>query len=283
MKVSLSALYFCCLLFIVGTAAIGSAQYILPYDTLNKAAADSDTVTTTDTIEAKIFELESAEEPLDTSYVRPQPKLGKEPYAAQLQLANSWVRRLLFRGWLDTSHIGAFARYQLTAWSQGIGSYGPIEARITAYYLGQTEWMGNDAEWLQFAVQTMDEEPILIEYDLIVPSKQKVDEIYRALYRVDRDEVKAVDLNLPENVLDYDKSDQPSEEGLEDLEFYSGIFETEVFHGSGTNGADVYIYRADKMPPFGIVVLGYGDEGLTFTSSGNDASPRFYVPPPPSR
>ena len=89
---------------------------------------------------------------------------------------------------------------------------------------------------------------------------------------MDRGDVKTGNLNLPENVVDYDKLDDPSEEGLEDLEFYSGIFETEVFHGSGTNGADVYIYRADKMPPLGIVVLGYGD-----------AAPRFYAPPPPSK
>ena len=266
-------------ILLAGLVRPSSAQYILPYDTLNKDTAVSDTAAKTDTIDV---------EDIDASDTQGEPpaKSGGDAsgaQTAQIRLADTWVRRLLLRGWLDTSHIGAFARYQLTSWSQGIGSYGPIEARLTVYYLGSTEWMGNDAEWLQVAVQTMEDEPILIEYDLIVPAKQKIDEIYRVLYRVDRGDVKTGNLNLPENVVDYDKLDDPSEEGLEDLEFYSGIFETEVFHGSGTNGADVYIYRADKMPPLGIVVLGYGDEGLTFTSSGTDAAPRFYAPPPPSK
>ena len=103
------------------------------------------------------------------------------------------------------------------------------------------------------------------------------------LYRVDRGEVKSSNFSLPESVVDYDRLDEPVQEGLEDLEFYSGIFQTEVYRGSGTAGADVYIYRADKMPPLSIVALGYGEEGLTFTNSGTEASPRFYVPPPPGR
>lgn len=272
----------CCLLIAIllaGSVRPSLAQYILPYDTLNQDTVVSDTVAKTDTIDVEDID-ESA------SPAEPPRKRGAEPadpHAAQIRLADMWVRRLLFRGWLDTSHIGAFARYQLTSWSQGIGSYGPIEARITVYYLGSTEWMGKDAEWLQVAVQTINDEPILIEYDLIVPSKPKVDEVYRVLYRVDRDEVKTGSFNLPENIVDYDQLDMPSAEGTEDLEFYSGIYQTEVFHGSGTNGADVYIYRAEKLPPLGIVVLGYGNEGLTFTSSGSDAAPRFYSPPPPSK
>ena len=280
MKTLLLVVTACYLALFAGNANVCLAQYILPYDTLNQDTTIKDSADVTDTVDLDEDELESQDEQIN---VEPAPgTTPAEPHAAQLKLANAWVRRLVYRGWLDTSHIGAFARYQLTAWSQAIGSYGPIEARITAYYLGQTEWMGKDAEWLQIAVQTVDDEPTLIEYDLVVSSKAKVDEIYRALYRIDRGEVKAANLSLPDNVLDYDKLDEPSEEGLEDLEFYSGVFETEVFHGSGTNGADVYIYRADKMPPLGIVVLGYGDEGLTFSSSGTDASPRFYVPPPPS-
>jgi hypothetical protein len=262
------------------------AQYILPDDTLkqprdsNEVKSDSakDSTAVTDTLE-----VQDQSPLLDTNYVKPAPtdKTG-DPHSAVLSRVNTWVRRLLYRGWLDTSHIGVYARYQLTSWSPGIGSFGPIEAQITVYYLGSTEWMGKDAEWLQVAVQMMEEEPLLVEYDLIVPSKQKVDEIYRVLYRVDRGEVKTANLSLPETIMDYDRVDEPTQEGLEDLEFYSGIFQTEVFRGSGTDGADVYIYRAQKMPPLGIVVLGYGDEGLTFMSSGSDATPRFYVPAPPS-
>lgn len=279
-----SACFLLCALSLAFCAGSGMAQYILPYDTLDRDTAQTDSVIQTDTIDMGDVDFEAPDTAVDTGVVKPRRgETLPEPHAAQIKLADTWVRRLVFRGWLDTSHIGAFARYQLTSWSQAIGSYGPIDARVTVYYLGPTEWLGEDAEWLQVAVQTMEDEPILIEYDLIVSSKPKVDNIYRVLYRVDRGEVRAGNLTLPENIVDYDKIDEPTQEGLEDLEFYSGIFESEVFHGSGTNGADVYIYRADKMPPLGIVVLGYGDEGLTFTSSGTDAAPRFYVPPPPRR
>jgi hypothetical protein len=270
------------LAILLWTVNPGRAQYILPYDTLNRSAdtlqEEHDSLWVPDTLEVT-----EPEPPLDTNYVRPKPGQFADANENLLKQSNTWLRRLLFRGWLDTSHIGAFMSYQLTAWSPSIGSYGPVEARVTIYYLGPTEWMGKDAEWLQAAVQMLSEESRLVEYDLIVPSRSKITEIYRLLYRVDRGEVKSGSLDLPATVMDYDKLDDPIDEGLEDLEFYSGIYQTHLYHGSGSNGAEVYIYRADKMPPLGIVALGYGDEGLTYTSSGSDASPRFYVPPPPGR
>ena len=278
-----SRLLFCVGVLLGLSAPPSHAQYILPYDTLKRPPDTSevgkDTTVVTDTVEVS-----PEEAPLDTNYVKPRPsKTPAEPHAADISNATLWVRRMLFRGWLDTSHIGAYARYQLTSWSPGIGSYGPVEARVTIYYLGPTTWLGKDAEWLQAAAETMGDEPLLIEYDLIVPPKPKIDGVYRVLYRVDRGDVKTGNFGLPENMLDYDRLDEPQEEGLEDLEFYSGIYQTQVYHGSGTDGSVVYIFRADKMPPLGIVVLGYGDEGLTFQSAGSDASPRFYVPPPPGR
>lgn len=273
-----------CCLMLLGLSA--HAQYILPYDTL-KAPEDSlekdSTVDSTGLIVPDTVDVLEEAPVLDTNYVKPAPSSGPgEPHAASIKRATAWVRHLLYRGWLDTSHIGAYARYQLTAWSHATGSYGPIDAQVTVYYLGPTEWMGKDAEWLQIAMQTMDEDPVLLEYDVLVPSKQKVDEVYRVLYRVDRGAVKPGSLAVPESEVDYDRQDDPISEGLGDLEFHSGIFQAEVFHGAGNDGSDVYIYRADKMPPLSIVALGYGEEGLTFVSSGSDASPRFYVPPPPA-
>jgi len=139
-------------------APVGKAQYILPYDTLDQEQEELEG----DTIITDTLEVVEPEGQLDTNYVRPA-RTDADPDAMVVAKANLWIRRLLFRGWLDTSHIGAFARYQLTSWSPGIGSYGPIDARITVYYLGPTAWLGNDAEWLQVAVQTLNEEPTLIE------------------------------------------------------------------------------------------------------------------------
>lgn len=210
----------------------------------------------------------------------PQPT-GPSPEVV-LGQANAWLRRVLFRGTLDATHIGAYAQYQVTPWREDIGSYGAVLARLTVYYLGSTEWLGRDAEWLQAVYRTMDEEPTTIEYDIIVSSSSKIEEVKRLLYRIDHGEIHSESIAVPQGQLDYDVMDQPVSMGDEEVELYSGKFQSEKLRGSGFNGATVVLYRVQSLPPLGIVVLGYGEQGLTYTGGGSDATPRMNVPPPPS-
>lgn len=260
--------------FILAAIALRApAQYILPYDTIKPPAAD-----------VAVDSLENAERPPDTVQTAPPsppPAPGKSPAQLALEQGNLWLRRLLFRSHPDYTLVGAYTRYQLTDWREGIGSHGPVKAKLTVYYLGSSAWMGEDAEWLQAVYQTADAEPVRVEYDLLVPSARSIKEVFRLLYRIDRGELATASLALPEGTFDYDTGDKPRAEGLERVELYSGDYPTHRFRGSGFNGAEVLIYVGDDLPPLGIVRLGYGNEGLTVTGTGVELTPRFDVPPPP--
>ena len=156
-------------------------------------------------------------------------------------------------------------------------------AQITIQYLGSLTWLGKDAEWLQASVRVLDEEETNIDYDLIVPSAEKVTDIYRVLYRIDRGNIQTGSFVLPETVVDYDKIDQPQELDPKEIRLFAGTYETKVFSGSGSYGANVYIYRAQPLPPLGIVILGYGNYGLTLKKTGSNAAPRMNIPPPPQK
>jgi len=210
------------------------------------------------------------------------PEVSEAPNSGIVPTANMWLRRLLYRGTLDASEIGAYAQYQITPWDEKVGSYGAVEARLTVYYLGTSEWMGRDAEWLQAVYQTVEGEPTTVEYDLIVPSASPIKTIHRALYRVDGGETKSVNLGMSADQLDYDAADKPAEEGTEQIKLYSGTFTVDKLRGSGTDGSNVVMYRSKTVPPLDMVRLGYGDMGLTLTGTGSDAAPRWDVPPPPS-
>jgi len=209
------------------------------------------------------------------------PTESAQPAENVLEQANTWLRRILFRGELNSSYVGAYAQYQITSWREGIGSYGPVLAQMTVYSLGSTEYLGQDAEWLQAVYRTMDGEPTVIEYDLTVPPTAKVEKVYRALCRVDHGETRAVSLALPENQTDYDVADQATQMGEEEVRLYSGTYRTRVMRGSGFHGAPVVIYKSDDLPPLGIVVMGYGEQGMTYIGGGRDGTPVFPVPPPP--
>ncbi|MFZ5432657.1 MAG: hypothetical protein ACOZB3_02675 [Calditrichota bacterium] len=237
-------------------------QYILPQDT------------------ARIDTTQKVEQPVQEESLAPETIV---PPMSVLEDANTWLRRALFRGTLDATHIGAYAQYQITAWREGIGSYGPVLARLTIYYLGSSEWKGRDAEWLQAVYRTMDDVPTTVEYDLIVPSSSKIDEINRLLYRVDHDEIHSTSLAVKEGQLDYDIADQPVLVSEETVHLYADTFNTEKYRGSGFNGAEVVLYKVDKLPPLGFVMMGYGERGMVYTGGGSDATPRMNVPPPPSR
>jgi hypothetical protein len=197
--------------------------------------------------------------------------------------AQDWVHLLLFRGWLNPTLIGGYATYQLTAWGEGTGSYGPVDGKLTIQYLGSTEWLGHDAEWLQAAYYTMESEPELIEFDLIVPAMQRITEVYRAYCRIDRGDLQPVSFAVTAGQTDLEASDVLVESGPKSVRIYAGSFDCTAYRGTGEVGADVIVYRSASVSPLEVVVLGYGDEGLTYSSGGAEVTPRFKSPPPPPR
>lgn len=269
----------CCIALLIGTAHRTYAQYDLSPDTTKPEMQDAAQVAA-DSLKADSTREDTAR--LERADENANPVVTAAPTAGVVAQANTWLRRLLYRGALDATEIGAYAQYQLTPWDEKVGSYGPVEARLTVYYLGTSEWMGRDAEWLQAVYQTLEGEETMVEYDLIVPSSSEIKTVHRILYRVDRGEVKSMSFALPADQMDYDAADKPADEGAEQIKLYSGTYTIEKFRGSGTDGAGVVIYRSKTVPPLDVVRLGYGDEGLTLTGTGSDAAPRFDVPPPPS-
>jgi hypothetical protein len=279
-----------CLIFLLAGWLPLHAQYVLPQDKPKPRpkAAPVDT-TKADTTKPQadttkpVKQLEDEETSPESNAPEteaPAPTAANEA-TALLADANKWVRRLLFRGTLDATTIGAYARYQITDWTDGVGSVGPVLGRVTIYYLGSSVWEGKDAEWLQAMYESQGDVSGMVEYDLLVPSTSDIKDIYRALYRIDQGELHATTLGAGPNELDYDKADKPEPEGAVDIKLYSGSYQTEKFHGSGFDGANVEIYRTATIPPMGIVRLVYGDQALTYMAGGNDAAPRFDTPPPP--
>ncbi|RPH92839.1 hypothetical protein EHM69_11910 [candidate division KSB1 bacterium] len=258
-----------CLFLVLILSPAAHAQYILPYDTIGTAVADS-----TDSTKAAPQSVEDADQ--EQENIAPENPIINEK--AVVEQAVTWVRRLLFRSAFNMTEIGAFSQYQITSWSEGRGAYGPVEARITVAYLGTSGVNGKPAEWIQASYQTVDDEPFLVEFDLTVPSAPRINQIHRAFYRVNRDIVKSISFNLPANSVDQDSLDRPMSDGAEDVNLYSGSYHAEKFRGVGADGVDVVYYRVDSLPPLGILRLGYGDKVLTYTGGGSDAVSRFATP-----
>lgn len=261
----------CLIWFLVTCAA--RAQYILPYDTLGKASEDS--AASAAAAEEKKTQ-KAADEAIDQTEdsILATPKMTHQQL---LEMAEQWLRRLLYRGVLDTKTIGAYANYQLTAWSEAGGSYGPVEARVTVSYLGSLTQEGKTAEWLQAIFQAMDEDPMVVEFDFLVTATPEIREISRVYYRINRGAVQSTPFADPSG-MNMDSLDRAADEGPESVRLYSGNFEAEKYRGVGDEGQDVVIYRVPSVPPLGIVRLGYGDQGLTYIGGGNDAAARFLPP-----
>jgi hypothetical protein len=258
-------LCFACLsLIVIGSVTVARAQYILPQDTMQKAAEDS--------VAAPPPHEESTAE--DSVEAAP----AKISETALTAMAQTWVRRLLYRGALETKVVGAYAQYQLTAWSEISGSFGPVEARVTVSYLGSTKYKEKNAEWLQAIFQTMESEPQLVEFDLTVPAVPELRTVYQVYYRLNKGLIRETSFSLPEGAVDPDSSDRPVSEGADQVKLYAGTYEAEKYRGTGEGGVEVVIYRSPEVPPLGTVRLGYGDQGLTLTGSGDDAAPRFLPP-----
>jgi hypothetical protein len=208
------------------------------------------------------------------------PEAKNVPTTGVVAQANTWLKRLLFRGKLDATEIGAYAQYQLTEWGEKVGSYGNVQARLTIYYLGSSEWQGRDAEWLQAVFQTVEGEPTTVEYDLIVPSASEIKQVYRTFYRVDGGELQSITLGTGGDQPDFDAADQPTDEGTDRIRLYSGAYDVEKSRGTAINGGQVVLYHSKSVLPLGLVRLGYGDEALTLIGTGSDAAARFDAPPP---
>jgi hypothetical protein len=259
-----------CLICILGVKSAG-AQYILPHDTLNQAKEDSTAKGDSTAHPAAKKPAEQTEDPVAEAPPRMTDK-------QLLDMAGRWIQRMLYRGALDTKVIGAHATYQLTAWSEAGGSYGPVEARITVSYLGTISHQGKEAEWLQAIYQTMNDEQAVVEFDLTVAAAPDIKEIQRVFYRVDGGSVLPVSFSELYGAQNADSVDHAVDEGPDQVRLYAGTFEADKFRGVGDNGSDVVIYRAANVPPLGIVRMGYGDQGLTYISGGNNAAARFLPP-----
>ena len=257
------------LLTLTTLCGVSFAQYNIPADTLSKS--EDDTTQVKKPVKSN---------PIDEQEAQPK---SRENQDAARKFADDWIRRLLYRGWLDFSHIGGYSTYQLTDWNEGTGSYGPVQARIMIKYLGQSSWLGKDAEWIQASVEIEDEEPTVIDYDFTIPSSEKLQDIYSVLYRIDGGDVQTGSFALPDGQLDYDRADRPTSTIHKEVKMYSGTYQVEEFLGSGSNGAAVTIYRANDIQPIRVLMLGYGDKALTYIRGGSDATPRFSVPPPPGK
>jgi hypothetical protein len=209
----------------------------------------------------------------------PETVATTSPY----NLAKLWTRRLLLRGVLNTNHIGAYAEYQMTDWSLAGGSMGPVELNLKVVYLGPVSFMGQDADWVQVSALVLGETDTKIIFDFLLPSGDKHEGPLRSLAEEEGHPVREISFALPAGAPDYDALDNPRDIGEKLVELSHGKYPCRHFVGSGDNGEQVDLFLSPQVDPYGIVVMGYGDQGLTLTGKGSDATPLLDVPPPPSR
>ncbi|MFH1010382.1 MAG: hypothetical protein V1784_04005 [bacterium] len=233
----------------------------------------------------------------DPSLVRPDTSLSDTAEAIILEeavpetlagpsafeQAKLWTRRLLLRGVLNTNHIGAFAEYQLTDWSLVSGSMGPVRLNLKVVYLGSASFMGQEAEWVQASVRVFGETDTRILFDFLFPSRDKREAPLRTLVKEEGQSLREISLALPAGAPDYDAMDNPRDIGEKLIELSHGKYSCRHFRGAGDNGAEVHLFLSPEVNPYGVVVMGYGDEGLTLIRKGADATPLLDVPPPPTR
>lgn len=197
------------------------------------------------------------------------------------ELARRWIRRVMVRSVLNTNHIGGFAEYQLTEWSPAAGSMGPIRLNMKIVYLGSVVFTGQDAEWVQAVVRVLGESDRQITFDFVLPSDKQHRLPLRALVKEEGEPLREISFAASSSGLDYDAIDSPRDSGEELVELSHGKYLCHHFRGSGENGEPVDLFLSSEVKPYGVVVMGYGDEGLTLVRKGADATPLLEVPPPP--
>lgn len=213
-----------------------------------------------------------------------KPSVSPERKSSEFkEQALTWVRRLIYRGYLDDQTSGTSATYALTGWNETSGPYGSVIAHVTVVYLGSVSWVGKPAEWFQATYKSLDKERPSVDFDLVLAAGDKLGEAYRALWRLNKEELSAFSFALPGNEFDYDREDQPRAGEQTNLKLYSGDFPVTKYLGSGANGAKVIAYRGTDVPPLGLVRLGYGNNSLNLRDRASDVLPKLQVPLPTSR
>ncbi|MBU1935922.1 hypothetical protein KKG05_00855 [bacterium] len=205
------------------------------------------------------------------------------PKDESLEWSKLWARRLMLRGILNTNIIGAWTEYQLTDWSPERGSQGPIKLYLTVVYLGPILFLGEDAEWVQASVRVLDKMDKRLQFDLILPASEGSALPVRALVKEQGKDLREISFALDTKHVDYDALDNPRYVEEKVIELSHGKYTCGHFTGSGDNGARVELFLSPDVSPYGVVVMGYGTQGLTLIHKGTDVTPLLDVPPPPSR
>lgn len=208
--------------------------------------------------------------------------VGTSPSALKAE-ALMWVRRLVYRGYFDDETTGVTAVYALTAWKEASGPYGPVLGHVSVTYLGSVSWLGNSAAWIQATYKSFEPGRPSVDFDLIMERGEKLGKAYRALWRMNKEELTSANFNIQEGQYDIDRDDQPRSGDETELKLFSGTYPVTVYRGSGADGAKVVAYRGRDIPPLNLVRLGYGTHCLNLRDRANDVEPKFSVPLPTSR
>jgi hypothetical protein len=232
------------------------------------------TPTGEDTLQAPVDSIRVAK-PATPPPVDPIPQIKAD--------ALKWVRRLVYRGFLDEATTRVSATYALTDWAELSGPAGPVKAHLSISYLGSVSWLGQPAAWLQATFRSFEDERPAVDFDLVIEAGDKLAEAHRVLWRVNREEFTAAPFALQQGQFDYDREDAPRPGEATQLKLYSGTFPVTPYRGSGADGAKVIVYRTDDIPPLNVVRLAYGSECLSLRDRGVDVEPKFEVPLPTVR
>lgn len=197
--------------------------------------------------------------------------------------ALTWVRRLIYRGFLDDETTGTSATYALTEWSETSGPFGPVLAHVTVIYLGSVTWLGKPSAWFQATFKSFEDDRPSVDFDLVLSANGGLGEAYRSLWRLNKEELANCYFGPPTGQLDYDREDHPRAGEEQTLKLFSGEFLVTKYVGSGADGAKVVAYRGAGVPPLEIVRLGYGNYSLNLRDRASDVEPKFEVPLPTSR
>jgi hypothetical protein len=253
------------LALLLALCSVASAQYPVSLPTKTEDSLKTDSVAT-DT----------------TTLAAPKPSEFEQMSELKAN-ALKWVRRLVYRGFIDDQLTGTSATYALTEWKEASGPAGPVLAYVTVVYLGAVSWLGQPSTWIQATYKSLDVDRPSVDFDLVLAGRENLGEAYRALWRVNKEELKSFSFGVRPGEFDYDREDKPTPGKELTLKLYAGDFSVTEYRGSGADGEKVVAYRADEVPPLSLVRLGYGNMSLNLRDRATDVEPRLQVPLPTSR